>query len=333
MINIALFGAGVIGRVHAQNVACSDDARLSYIVDLNAKAAEELANSCGGNAGTDPAVVFGDPAVDAVIIGSSTATHADLVMAAARSGKAILCEKPIAEDLATARRCTEVVRDAGILAATGFNRRFDDSHKALREGVREGRVGRLDMLHLTSRSERLPALEKVPGSGGMLREKGTHHYDLARWIAGDEASEVYAMGACRIDPRLAELGDLDTAMITLRFAGGAYGHFDFSRQTNYGSDERIEAFGSGGMLESRRPQDGNLRYTSGRETVENGLHESWFTRFRDSYKAELAAFIEAIETGRSSLPSLEDGLAAQRIAEAVVQSLAQNRPVSMDEID
>ncbi|WP_282605111.1 Gfo/Idh/MocA family oxidoreductase [Pelagibius sp. Alg239-R121] len=333
MINIGLFGAGVIGRVHAANIAQSDNAQLTHIVDIHAETAEALAQTCGGKPCTDPAQVFDDPSVDAVIIGSNTQTHAEFVIAAARSGKAILCEKPIAEDLANARRCIEVARNAGVLAVTGFNRRFDRNHRALWNQVREGRIGRMDMLHLTSRSEKLPKLENVPGSGGMLREKGTHHYDLARWIADDEAVEVFATGACRIEKKLADHGDLDTAMIILRFAGGAFCHFDFSRQTNYGCDERIEAFGSGGMLESRHPQAGNLRFTSGPQIVENGLHQSWLERFRESYSIELAAFIEAIKTGTSFLPTLEDGLAAQKIAEAVVRSVSENRPVRLDEFD
>ncbi len=331
MVDFALIGAGLIGTVHAQNIQRHRKARLRYVVDVRADAARELAERHGGSATSDAQAALDDPAVEAVIIASSTDTHASLVNAAAAAGKAILCEKPIAVDLAEARACLAEVAAAGVIAATGFNRRFDRNHRALFDGVRAGRVGRLEMLHLTSRSEAPPPAEVARRSGGLFRDKGSHFFDLARWIADEPVVEVFAAGANLIDAEPARAGDVDTAMVTIRFASGLLGHCDFSRRTAYGYDERIEAFGSAGMLESQRERFRGVAYYKDDKIVADGLIQTWLERAEGTYMAELDDFLAALDGKRPPLASLQDGVEAQLIAEAAFVSARDKRLVRIDE--
>ena len=332
MVNFALIGAGLIGTVHAQNIQRHEETTLRHVIDVRPAAAAALARRHGGRAGGDVAAALDDSGVDAVIIASSTDSHEALVKAAAAAGKAILCEKPIAIGLDGARACLADVAAAGVLAATGFNRRFDRNHSALFEGVRAGQCGKLEMLHLTSRTQTAPTPESVRTSGGMFRDKGTHFYDLARWIAGEEVTEIFAAGANLVDPALGRAGDVDTAMITVRFASGLLGHFDFSRRTAYGYDERIEAFGADGMLESKRERFRGVAYYKGDKVIEDGLFQGWLERAEGTYMAELDDFLGAMRGEHAPMASLADGVAAQLIAEAAVISAREGRVVRVDEL-
>jgi myo-inositol 2-dehydrogenase/D-chiro-inositol 1-dehydrogenase len=273
-----------------------------------------------------------DDAVHAVIIASSTDVHEAHVLACVEAGKAILCEKPVADSLDKARHCVEAARRAGVVAAIGFNRRFDVHHRAVRNRVRAGEIGNVELLHLVSRSYQATAPDAAHRAGGMLREKGTHFFDLASWMAGSEPVEIHAVGDCLFDAGYAAYGDVDTAALTLRFASGAIATFSFSRRTAYGYDEMIEVFGSEGMLESRRQRHPGVSLYKGTSVIEGGIHPDWYERFAPTYVAELDDFLAALRDGAPVEAELADGLRAQAVAEAARESLVLRRPVRVDNV-
>jgi myo-inositol 2-dehydrogenase/D-chiro-inositol 1-dehydrogenase len=333
MINFAILGAGFIAEVHARNIAAHPRARLVHVVDVDAAKAEALCESFGGQPDTTPTAALAGLEVDAVIITSSTAAHGEQVPLVASACKAILCEKPVAEDLDQTRAAIVAVERAGVPASVGFNRRLDASHATLRARVRAGQVGPIEMMNLVSRSEKLMPLERARLSGGMFRDKGSHFFDLACWIADDKAVEVRTFGANLFAPELAAFDDVDTAMVTLRFAGGALCHFDFSRRTAFGYDERIEVFGADGMLESRRQRERDVTLYQGDKMIEDGLHQNWLDRFLPTYAQELDIFITGLESGGAVGPSLVDGLRAQTLADAARRSCIEDRTVKLSEFE
>ena len=324
MIGMALLGAGLIGGIHARNVAASTECELRHVVDLDEGRARRLAEAHGGRAGDDVAAALADDAVDAVIVGSSTVAHQAHVLAAAEAGKAILCEKPIADGLDAARACIEAVARAGVVAAMGFNRRLDASHAAIHDAVAAGRIGQVEILRLVSRSQAPPPPESVPGSGGMIREKGAHFYDLAAWITGSEPVEVSGMGACLIDPRFAAYDDVDTAQLVLRFESGALASF--------GYDETIEVHGAEGLLESPRQRMVGATLWRGERASEPGLDPSWFNRFEATYRRELEVFAAAVRDGAPVHATMADGLRAQAVAEAARTAIATRHAVAIERI-
>jgi myo-inositol 2-dehydrogenase/D-chiro-inositol 1-dehydrogenase len=328
-MKIALFGAGTIGRIHARNISQSTTCSLACVVDTDRSRASDLCRLFGGRADKSISRALADDTLDAVIIASSTDAHKDHVLAAAEAGKAILCEKPIADSIDDAKRCVDATDRAGVVAAMGFNRRLDAAHQELFSRLTVGEIGRIEMLRLVSRSATPPPPEMSAHSGGMIREKGGHFFDLACWLAGSDPVEVTAMAGCLIDPRFAEFDDVDTAMLTLRLQNGALAGFDFGRRTAYGVDELIEVFGSDGMLlADRQPVSGTIKragaYISG-----PGLNRDWYERFAPTYVDELAAFVAAVRGDGDVHASMTDGLRAQAVAEAAIIALREQRSVAI----
>lgn len=328
-MGFGVVGAGVIGRIHARNLAARRDAELRWIVDVDEARGGALAAEHQASFASQLAPMLDDRKVDVVVIGSSTDVHEEHVLACVAAGKALLCEKPIADSLDGARRCLDAVRRAGTIAAVGFNRRFDAHHLRVHDRVRAGEIGTVEMLHFVSRSPQDSEPAAAARAGGMLREKGTHHYDLACWLAASEPIEVYASGGCMIDPRHADYGDVDTAALVLRFASGAIATFAFSRRTGYGCDEMFEVNGSQGMLRSERQPSLGVTLWQGGRVIADGVHPGWYERFESTYVAEIDALVDAVRGGRRMTPDLEDGMRAQAIAEAAVESLALGRPVAI----
>ena len=327
MVNIALVGAGFIGRVHAKCIADHAKTRLAAVHDVDESAANALAKRYGARVAVSLDEITGSDHIDAVVIASSTNSHGDIARACARAGKRFLCEKPLDTSFDAALHTMRSARTADVFAGIGFNRRFDPQYAALRRAVRGGKVGRIEMMHITSRSHALPSLDYVKASGGQLRDKGSHFFDLACWIAGERPTEIYAVGACLIEPRFAEYGDVDTAMIVLRMPSGALCHLNFSRRTAYGSDERIEVFGADGKVESRTPIPVDVALYRGGGIVQKGLHQHWYDRIAGTYPAQLAAFVEALNNPDSDFPRLPDAMVAEAIADAGMRSIDTNRPV------
>ncbi|MFL6064396.1 MAG: Gfo/Idh/MocA family oxidoreductase [Friedmanniella sp.] len=327
MLRFALLGAGFIGSVHAKNLARHPDVDLAVVVDVDATRADQLAQRYGAAATTEEAVAFDPGRVDAVLVASSTDSHAHHLRRAADSGLAVLCEKPIDLDLASAVEVGRHVSSTGVPVMVDFNRRFDRAYAELHRAVSEGEVGDVELVQLTSRGPTMPPLSYIASSGGQMRDQAVHFFDLARWITGQDPVEVFAAGSALADPRVAEYGDVDTSVTTLRLPSGALVQVDCARRTGYGYDEKIEVHGSTGMIEARRQRSGAVTRYTGTRVVEDGLHAGWFERLQPTYAAALDHFVRSVNTSVAPAPSLKDGLRAQAIAEAATTSLTSRASV------
>jgi myo-inositol 2-dehydrogenase / D-chiro-inositol 1-dehydrogenase len=325
MQRFALLGAGFIGSVHAANLAANPDVDFAFIYDVDQGRAKVLADAHGAEAVSDIAAAFDRDAVDAVFVASSTDTHAENLRRAVDAGVAVLCEKPIDLDLHLATDVVRYATERSARAMVNFNRRFDRDYAELKRVVDSGEIGDVELIQLSTRGPALPPLGYIAVSGGQMRDQTVHFFDLARWIADLDPTEVFATGSTLADARLADYGDVDTSAVTLRLPTGALVQIDSARRTAYGYDERIEVLGSTGMVEARRHRAGAVsRYSAGK-VVDDGLHPGWLERLQPTYAAALAHFVTALENGDAITPSLHDGLKAQAIAEAATRSLTTGR--------
>jgi len=328
MIDVALFGAGRIGAIHAGNIARQPGVRLKYVVDVDATAASKLAQQHGAQT-TDAAKVFEDAGVRAVAIGSSTDTHADLIIRAAKAGKAIFCEKPVDLDLQRARACADAVRAAGVTCLIGFQRRYDPTFAAVKARIVKGDIGRPEMLIVTSRDPGAPPLEYVKRSGGIFKDMLIHDFDVFRWIMDDEAATVYATGSCLVDPALAAAGDVDATAVTIRTRDGRLAQINTIRRAAYGYDQRFEVMGSKGMLQAgnHRPTEAVL-WTA--DAVAADKPEYFFLeRYRAAYAAEMAHFFDVVAGRATAVTSIDDGVKAQALADAATTSWREKRIVEL----
>ncbi|RQR60241.1 inositol 2-dehydrogenase [Burkholderia sp. Bp9125] len=328
MIEFALFGAGRIGKIHAANLARQPGARLKYVVDMHAPSAQALANAHGAEA-ADVARALGDAAVQAVVIASSTNTHADLIVAAANAGKAVFCEKPIDLGVARSRACAEAVRRNGVTCMIGFQRRFDPTFAALKARVERGEIGEPEMLIVTSRDPGAPPLDYLRSSGGIFKDMLIHDFDVFRWLLGDDAQTVHATGSCLTDPVVRDAGDIDSTAVTIRTRRGLLCQINTSRRAAYGYDQRVELLGSKGML-----QAGNVRPTEvvawSAGGIATDVPEPFFLeRYRQAYAAEIAHFVDALRDGAPVRTTIDDGLAALELAEAAMASWQTGRVIEV----
>lgn len=328
-MNLVLLGAGRIGEVHGANIARHRRARLHAVVDVDAGRAAALAEKLGSRAVADTEAAVADPAVDGVMICTSTDTHVEMIELAASHGKPVFCEKPIDLDLAKVDRCLARVDDAGVPLLIGFNRRFDPHFRALREAVRRGELGRLEVLKITSRDPQPPPPEYVRVSGGIFRDMMIHDLDMARFLLPEEPVELYATGSCLVDPAIGQAGDVDTAVVVMRTAAGALCVIDNSRRAVYGYDQRIEAFGEQGMISAGNPAPTTL--TRAFADAVSLDKPPWFflERYAEAYQAELEHFLEVIEGRAGPLIDGRDGKMALVLADAAARSLAEGRPVRL----
>ncbi len=327
MIRFGVLGVGFIGSVHAGNIAANPRARLISVYDIDQKKAGVLADKHNARISTSAEQLLGASEVDAVVIASSTPTHVPYLKAAAERGKAVFCEKPISLDYEEAREAYRIVTRSAVPVMVGFNRRFDRNYSALKTAVDAGSIGKVEVVQVTHRGPRLPSLDYLKVSGGQFRDSGVHFFDLVRWLTNEDPAEVFVFGSCLVDRSIAEFGDTDTSIISLRFPSGALCQINFSRRTAYGYEDRIEVFGSKGLLESQRQRSGNIALFKGDKITMDGLHPGWFERTKETYGRELDAFIEALDKRVLPSPSLEDGLKAQAIAEAATESYKSSRPI------
>jgi myo-inositol 2-dehydrogenase / D-chiro-inositol 1-dehydrogenase len=330
MINFALFGAGRIGVLHAANIAASHPrAHLSYVYDTNAAAARETATKYGARVASSIESALDDPSVGAVLIASSTDTHVDLITAAARAGKAVLCEKPIDLDIERVEKCKRDIAGTGAPVQIAFNRRYDHNHCAVREAVRKGDIGNLELLVITSRDPGLPALSYLKSSGGIFRDMTIHDFDLARFILGDDPlEEVFATGSTLVDPALREFGDVDTAMVIMKAASGALVHINNSRRAVYGYDQRVEAFGAKGMVASDNVRTNTLiRSDAATTDARQPLLNFFMERYAGAYADELNDFIDRVAAKQPPSVGFEDGRLALILANAALESLRTGKAI------
>ncbi|WP_395642669.1 inositol 2-dehydrogenase [Rudaea sp.] len=326
MLEVALFGAGRIGRIHAGNIAVTPGLRLRYVIDVNVAAAEELAAAFAATA-TDAERALADPLVAAVVIAASTAMHAELITRAAHAGKAIFCEKPVAAELDDARACAGVVAEAGVACMIGFQRRFDPTFAALKRRLDAGEIGAAEVVVLTSRDPAPPPLEYLKQSGGVFKDMLIHDFDVCRWLLADEILEIHATGAC-LSPDAAQAHDLDTAAVTLRSRRGCLCVINTSRHAAYGYDQRIEVLGAAGML-----QAGNHRPTEViaalAGAVSSDVPEPFFLdRYRRAYALEMAHFANLLAGTARPVPGLVDGIKALELAELATRSWREARALT-----
>ena len=327
MLRFGLFGAGRIGRVHADSLAAHPRAELATVYDPIEPAAREVAGRYGAKATGDAGAILGDPGIGAVIIASPTPTHVELLTASVRAGKAVLCEKPIDLDLARVDACWAEIRDRDATIMVGFNRRFDPAFTEVHARVAAGEIGRLEELLITSRDPAPAPAAYIASSGGIFRDMTIHDFDMARFFLG-EVVEVQAMGANLIEPYIAEAGDVDSAVVTLRGAGGELGQIVNSRRCAFGYDQRLEAFGAGGMLTA-----GNQTATSVRRSGSSGTETAppylnfFLDRYAQAYRAELDHLVSCVEQGLAPSPGFADGRAALVLADAAGESLQTGRAV------
>lgn len=334
-LNIGLIGAGRIGRVHAENITNRiPNARIVAVADIDLAAAQEVGDLCGApRVIEDYRAILEDKTISTVAICSSTDTHAQMIQEAAVAGKHIFCEKPIDYSLKKIDAALGAVDQAGIKLMIGFNRRFDANFYKIREMVAAGKIGQPHILRITSRDPAPPPVEYIKVSGGLYLDMTIHDFDMARYLMGSEVEEVYATGGVLVDPAIGEAGDIDTAVIILKFGDGALGTIDNSRQAVYGYDQRVEVFGSEGMVAvGNNTPDAHVYANI--EGVHSAKPQYFFLeRYMDSYAAEMKEFVDAIlndtpppVTGLDGRQPVVIGLAAQK-------SYLEARPVRLDEIE
>ncbi|WP_163835409.1 inositol 2-dehydrogenase [Spartinivicinus ruber] len=329
MINLCLFGAGRIGAIHAANVSQHPDVQIKFVVDVNQTAAEQFAKQYGATV-TDANTALADTTVTGVIIASSTDTHADLMIRSARAGKTIFCEKPIDLNIERVKECLKVIDDFQVACALGFNRRFDPQFNQLHYQLQQGKIGELQMVSITSRDPSPPPAHILPATGGLFRDMMIHDLDMARWLLDEEPVEVFASASCLIDPAIGELGDVDTAMVVLKTASGKLCQISNSRQAVYGYDQRIEVFGSKGMLQANNNTATNLSFSGEQGVItEKPLH-FFLERYADAYKAELDNFIETIRGTTNPLANQQDGLKALMLADAALESATTGKRITIN---
>lgn len=328
MLNIAVIGAGRIGRIHARNVALHPRARLAGVADVDGEAAAALAQACGA-AAIDLDAAF---AADAVMICSPTPTHAAVIERAAAHGRAVFCEKPIDLSAERVRDCLGHVARAGIRLMVGFNRRFDPSFASLKQRLQAGEIGALELLTITSRDPSPPPASYVAQSGGLFRDMMIHDLDMACFLLGETPTEVFAIGSALVDPAIGAAGDVDTAAVLLKTTSGRICQISNSRRATYGYDQRIEAHGALGLLRA-----GNMTATTVESATGTGFATDpalpfFLERYAAAYRAELDAFIAVVLDGSGDVPGGADGLTSLILADAATESARTGRPVRVADL-
>ncbi len=334
-LRLGIIGAGRIGKLHAANLTARiDQAEVTAIADIDLPAAQAVAKQLRlPRAEADYRRLLEDPAIDAVAICSATDTHARIVVEAAEAGKHIFCEKPIDFDLGRIDAALAAVARAGVTFQVGFNRRFDANFSQVQRMVAEGKIGTPHLLRITSRDPAPPPLAYVRASGGLFLDMTIHDFDMARFLVGSEVTEVYTLGAVRVDPEIGAAGDLDTAIVSLRFANGVLGTIDNSRRAVYGYDQRVEVFGDAGMVAVANNTPDQHVYSNA-----EGVHAAkplyfFLERYNESYVAELQAFVTSVLNGTPPPVGGVDGRIPVVMGLAARKSYDEHRPVALSEIE
>jgi myo-inositol 2-dehydrogenase/D-chiro-inositol 1-dehydrogenase len=334
-LKLGIIGAGRIGKIHIENIArFIPQAQFEGLADIMLSPEQEAwARGLGARiVSKDPGDLLKDPEIKAIVVCSSTDTHADLTIAAAQAGKHIFCEKPIDLTVGKVRAALEAVKKAGVKLQIGFNRRFDHNFARIREYAKAGELGELQVVKITSRDPAPPPASYVKVSGGIFMDMMIHDFDMARFQAGSEITRVYAAGAVLVDPAIGEAGDVDTAIVTLQFANGAIGVIDNSRKAAYGYDQRVEVFGSKGSAQAENDKPNTVRLLTEQSEVSEKPLYFFLERYKQAFVDEMAGFVDSIQNNKPVAVTGEDGLANMYAALAALKSLKENRPVTIEEI-
>ncbi len=334
-LKIGLIGAGRIGRLHAEHLTSRiPSADLIMVADVFEEAARQCAELYAiPHSTSDYREVLGYPDIQAVVICSSTDTHAQIIEAAAQAGKHIFCEKPIALDLPSIDRALDAVERAGVKLQIGFNRRFDANYRRVRQAVEQGEIGRPHVLHIVSRDPDPPPIEYIRVSGGIFLDMTIHDFDIARFLTGSEVEEIFVLAAVMDDPAIGAAGDVDTAVVMLKFTNGVIGTISNSRHAAYGYDQRVELLGSAGAISTANNYP-NTAIISDDRSVRRDLPLRFFVeRYTESFVSEMAALVDAVLNDTPVPVTGLDGRVPVVMALAAHKSFAEHRPVFLSEIE
>jgi myo-inositol 2-dehydrogenase/D-chiro-inositol 1-dehydrogenase len=333
-LKVGIIGAGRIGSLHAKSICYNvPTAKVVGITDVFAENAKKVAAELGiEKVYADYKEMLADPEVEAVLVCSSTDTHADIAIEAAKAGKHIFCEKPVDLTPSKVEAVIAAVKEAGVKLQVGFNRRFDHNFANIRKMVNDGKIGDVHIVKITSRDPEPPSAQYAAVSGGMFIDMTIHDFDMACFMAGSEVTEVYANATCLVDPAIGEAGDVDTAIISLKFANGAIGVIDNSRRAAYGYDQRVEVFGSKGAAVASNDTPTNVVYMGADGVVSDKPLYFFLERYMQSFRDEMLQFVDAVLEDKPVPATGVDGLNAILIALAAKKSVAEGRPVLISEI-
>jgi myo-inositol 2-dehydrogenase/D-chiro-inositol 1-dehydrogenase len=323
MHQIAIIGAGRIGKIHAGNIAANSRLQLTRVVDPFADAAAALAGQYGATVSTVEEALA-DPAIAGIVVASSTDTHLDYSMAAARAGKAVFCEKPLDQVLARATAAATEFETLNTRLFLAFNRRFDPNFAALQARLADGAVGALETLHIVSHDPAPPPADYVATSGGMFKDMVIHDFDMARWLLGEEPTQVFATASVLVDPAIGAAGDVDTAKTILRTPSGKLCMISSSRRSGYGYDQRIEAFGSKGMVRAQNVLESTVETWGESGAAAAPIQNFFLERYAQAYAREIDHFADVID-GAAPAIGYRDGVAALALAEAAARSAASGK--------
>lgn len=329
-VKVGIIGMGRIGKIHLENLCAKiEGVEVVAVVNPSIKGQEYASKFGVRQVSNDVNILLDNHEIDAILICSPSDTHADYAIQAAEAGKAIFCEKPIDMSLKRAIEVVAKVKEHQVPMMVAFNRRFDPDFTKVQKSVADGKIGNIQSLHIISRDPGPPPIDYIKKSGGLFKDMTIHDFDMARFIMGSEVTEVFATGSCMIDSEIGKVGDIDTAMIILRFENEATAVVENSRKAVYGYDQRLEIFGSKGMLKIENPLKTNVSSSD-----ESGTHADvnlnfFIDRYEASYLLEMQAFINAL-INKSKMPvDGKDGINAVMLADAAYTSLKENRPIKI----
>lgn len=333
-IKVGIIGAGRIGQVHAKSITYHiPQAQLVAISDIYEEGVKKVAEELGiPNYYKDYHEILNDPSIDAVLICSSTDTHADIACEAAAAGKHIFCEKPVDLTVAKIKKVIEAVDKAGVKLQIGFNRRYDHNFAYIKQLEKDGKIGRIQTVKITSRDPEPPSIDYVKVSGGIFLDMTVHDFDMARFIGG-EVEEVYANATVMVDPAIGEAGDVDTALVALKFKSGAIGVIDNCRKASYGYDQRLEVFGSKGQASAVNDTPTNVAFIDENGSVTDKPLYFFLERYMQSFTDEMTQFIDCVVNDKPTQTTVYDGLEALRLGLAAKKSVSEHRPVKLSEIE
>ena len=335
MVRIGIIGAGRIGKVHCESIGrYVKNAVVACVADpfMN-EGTEQTLRALGAEKVTkDYREILADKSVDAVLICSSTDTHAQISVEAIKAGKHVFCEKPVDHDVKKILTVKEALQGGGVKYQVGFNRRFDHNFEAVKKAIDTGRIGHLDVLKICSRDPAAPSADYIKVSGGIFLDMTIHDFDMVRYLSSDEVESVYAVGGVTVDKAIGEAGDIDTAVVTMKLKGGALAVIDNCRRAAYGYDQRAEAFGSLGQIAVANDAASTAVISDANGvTTEKPLY-FFLERYMQAYVKEVSEFVRCIEEDRPVPVGIEDGLQAVVIGLAAKRSLQTGAPVRLDDI-
>jgi len=329
-MNVGIIGMGRIGKIHLKNcISHFRQIKVSAVMNPS-QGGQEFAREMGvSKVSSDPMVVLNDPEIDSVLICSATDSHADYVEAAAYAGKAIFCEKPLDLSLDRVRQTLAIVKECNVPLMMAFNQRFDPSFAEVKQRIQSGAVGDLRSLHIISRDPGPPPISYIKKSGGLLMDMTIHDFDMARYQMGCEVTQVYAKGSNVVSTAIAEAGDIDFATVLLTFENGATALIENCREAAYGYDQRLEVFGSKGMIRTENPLKTTNHFSGENGTDTSRNLDFFMDRYAESYRLELKAFFDALQNNEVMPATGDDGLKAMEIAAAAYRSIAEKMPISL----